>query len=89
MRDGPHMDVRPHPPEAAIMSESHPARRYVVKEIIRSRGDGAAPERFYEVWIAQADPAAIDGERETRTEHRFSNARAADAWVAAQPGAGS
>ena len=71
------------------MSEPPPAPRYVVKEIIRSRGDGRAPERFYEVWIARADPAAIDGERETRTAHTFPNARAADAWVAAQPGAGS
>lgn len=73
------------------MSEppSPPARRYVVKEIIRSRGDGGPPDHFYEVWIAQADPTAPDGERETRTEHAFPNGRAADAWVAAQPGAGS
>ena len=69
------------------MSASAP--RYVVKEIIRSRGGDGSPERFYEVWIAQADPTAPDGERETRTEHRFPNARTADAWVAAQAGAAS
>lgn len=71
------------------MSESRPAspRRYIVKEIIRARGEGRPPERFYEVWIAQADPAAIDGERETRTEHTFPSVRAADAWVASQAGA--